>query len=378
MLSAAFISEAQAVVRVDTLPLYKLEITSLLPGPYGGQPDPTPFENWLSRLLRFFRTHRLDVLNEAQDCARLKILGQALEGRPHVYFWERYHQFQEQHEVWDFREAILDLRDRFLPRNPPLIAETQTRLGDPRMPSAQQPVRTIPNTCGASWAQGSPWSSLVSLHNDVHTESTASSHREGRSPVSPPRTSLSARSAPQHGETNEVRMPSCPICGRPLYIEDCPPEIWSAVHSIAGEGTPALISNSDMEYHSACSISNGTSAQSPKPDSQGSYGSCGDERYDPGRVSTYSYSLTLGYAQNLTIVPWPSEAPDPLAQAEGEPDWSDGTATGSQPPPYHEQDEYLEFHAHEEDMVWSSGSPQIPLEDHLEGEDSLAVICDSY
>ena len=378
MLSAAFTSEAQVAVRIDTLPLYKSGIKSLLPAPYGGQPDPTSFENWLSHLLGFFRTHQLVVLNEAQDRARLEILGQALEGRPHVYFWERYQQFQEQYEVWDFQDAILDLRDRFLSKNTPPIAANQTRLGDPRTPSAQQPARTVPNVCGASWAQRSPWSSLVSLHNDVHTESTASSHGEGRSPVSPARASLSAKSASQHKETNEVSMLSCPICGRPLYIEDCPPETWNAVHSIADEGTPAPMSDADTEYHFSCAIYDGRSAQSPEPDSQGLYGSCGDERYDPGGVSTYSYSLYSGSTRNLTIVPRHSEAPDPSAQTEGEPDWSDGTATGGPPPPNHEHDEYLEFHAHEEDMVWSSGSPQIPLEDHLEGEDSSAMICDDY
>ena len=83
------------------------------------------FEDWLSLLLGFFRTHHLDVLNEAQDCAHLKILGQALEGHPHIYFWEHYQQFQEQHEAWDFWEAILDLCDHFLSRNTPLIAETR-------------------------------------------------------------------------------------------------------------------------------------------------------------------------------------------------------------------------------------------------------------
>ena len=111
---------------------------------------------------------------------------------------------------------------------------------------------------------------------------------------------------------------------------------------------------------------------------QGSYGNCGDGRYGPDGVKAYSYSFYSGSTQNLTIVPQPSEAPDPSAQAEGEPDWSDGTATESPPPPYHENDEYLEHNSHEEAMVWSSGSPQIPLEDHLEGEDSSAVICDSY
>ena len=376
MLSVALISEAQAAIRVDTIPLHRIGIKSLLPVPYRGQPDQTLFEDWLSLLFGFFRTHRLDVLNEAQDRACLEILGQALEGHPHIYFWERYQQFQEQHEVWDFWEAILDLRDRFISKNTPIPA-TQTRLGGPRTSSAQQPVCTIPSVRGASWAHGSPWSSLVSLHNDVHTESTASLHGEGRSPVSPPYMSLSAKLASQHRETNLIRITSCPICGGPLYIKDCPPESCSAGCSIADEGTPAPMSDADTEYHLSCVTYDGTSAQLPEPDSQGSYGSCGDEQYDPGGDSTYSYSLYSGPTQNWTIAPQSSEAPDPSAQAEGEPDWLDGTATES-PPPYHENDEYLEHNAHEAAMVWSSGSPQIPLEDHLEGEDPSAMFCDDY
>ena len=90
MLSVALISEAEAAVRVDTIPLHKLGIESLLLAPYRGQPDPTSFEDWLSRLLGFFRIHHLDVLNEAQDRTRLEILGRALKGSPRIYFWESY------------------------------------------------------------------------------------------------------------------------------------------------------------------------------------------------------------------------------------------------------------------------------------------------
>ena len=122
MLSAAFISEAQATVHVDTLPLYKLGIKLSLPAPYGGQPDPTSFENWLSRILGFFRIHHLDMLNKAQDRTHLEVLGRALKGSPLIYFWERYQRFMGQCEVWDFREAILDLRDRYLYKEAPFIA----------------------------------------------------------------------------------------------------------------------------------------------------------------------------------------------------------------------------------------------------------------
>ena len=57
MLSVALISEAQATIRVDTIPLHRIGIKLLLPVPYRGQPDQTLFEDWLSLLLRFFRTH---------------------------------------------------------------------------------------------------------------------------------------------------------------------------------------------------------------------------------------------------------------------------------------------------------------------------------
>ena len=122
MLSVAFIDEDQAAGRVNTVPLHKLGIKSTLPKAYEGQPDQTTFESWLSLLLGFFRIHQLDVLNEVQDRARLEILGQALKEGAHLYFQERHQKIQEQGEVWDFREAILDLRDRYLYKNTPFIA----------------------------------------------------------------------------------------------------------------------------------------------------------------------------------------------------------------------------------------------------------------
>jgi hypothetical protein len=122
MLSVAFVSEAQAAGHVDTVPLHKLGIKSTLPKAYEGQSDQTSFENWLSLLLGFFRIHQLDVLNEVQDRARLEILGQALKDSAHTYFRERHQKFLEQGELWDFREAILDLRDRYLYKNTPFMA----------------------------------------------------------------------------------------------------------------------------------------------------------------------------------------------------------------------------------------------------------------
>ena len=122
MLSVAFMNEAQAAGRVDTVPLHKLGIKAALPKPYEGQPDQTSFENWLSLLLGFFRIHQLDVLSEAQDRARLEILGQALKDKAHTFFRERHQKLLEQGEAWDFREAILDLRDRYLYRNTPFVA----------------------------------------------------------------------------------------------------------------------------------------------------------------------------------------------------------------------------------------------------------------
>ena len=103
-------------------------------------------------------------------------------------------------------------------------------------------------------------------------------------------------------------------------------------------------------------------AQSPESGHQGLSGNCGNERYDTGAVRRYLYSVYSGPTQNLAIVPQPSEAPDPSAQAEGEPHWPDGTATESPPPPYHEHDKYLVHHAHGEEMVRSFGSPQTLLE----------------
>ena len=122
MLSVVFISEEQAAARAETVPLHKLGIKSSLPKAYEGQPDQTVFENWLSLLLGFFRIHQLDVLNEVQDRARLEILGQPLKDNAHTFFREHYQKILEQGELWDFREAILDLRDRYLYKNTPFVA----------------------------------------------------------------------------------------------------------------------------------------------------------------------------------------------------------------------------------------------------------------
>ena len=465
MLSAAFISKAQAAVRVDTLPLYKLGIKSLLPAPYGGQPDPTLFENWLSRLLGFFRIHHLDVLNEAQDRTRLEVLGRALKGSPRIYFWERYQRFMEQREVWDFREAILDLRDRYLYKNAPLIAACkfattiqgnrnvqalyddlttqaacmieypsdyhfrirfmlalrpevleyitkfrgvsaeestltqiraaceayecsnrysrqlsaiQTRLGGARTSSVQQPVHTIPNVRGASWTRGPAQSCSQSLHDDAYTGSTAPSHEEGQSLMTPPRTTLSAKPASQHEEATDIHTPSCNICGGPHYTEHCPPETWSSVASIVDQGPPVPTSGSYSEYYSVGSIPNGKDALSPESGHQGLYDDCGNGEYDLGGLEAYADSLESGSTQSQDVIPQPGGAPDPSAQAEGEPDWSEGAATGSPPPPYHEHDEYLVHHAHEEEMVQSFGSPQTLLEVHLDGEDFSAMVRGDY
>jgi len=118
----AFISEAQAAGRTDTVPLHKLGIKSPMPKAYEGQSDQTSFENWLSLLLGFFRIHQLDVLNEVQDRACLEILGQSLKDSRHTYFREKHQKLLEQGEVWDFREAILDLRDRYLYKSTPFVA----------------------------------------------------------------------------------------------------------------------------------------------------------------------------------------------------------------------------------------------------------------
>ena len=90
MLSVVFIDEDQAAGQLNTTPIHKLGIKLSLPKAYEGQPDQTAFENWLSLLLRFFRIHQLDILNEAQDHARLEILGQSLKEGAHTYFQECY------------------------------------------------------------------------------------------------------------------------------------------------------------------------------------------------------------------------------------------------------------------------------------------------
>jgi hypothetical protein len=123
MLASSFIDEATAAGRMGhTVPVHKLGIKTGLPKCYEGDPEPVTFENWLSLLLGFFRIHQLDVLNEGQDRTRLEILGQALAGKAHTYFRERFGSFLERGETWDFREAILDLRERYLYKSTPFSA----------------------------------------------------------------------------------------------------------------------------------------------------------------------------------------------------------------------------------------------------------------
>lgn len=123
MLRSNFIDEATAAGRMGhTIPVHKLGIKTGLPKCYKGEPDPTVFENWLSLLLGFFRIHQLDVLNEGQDRTHLEILGQALKEKAHTFFRERMGQLLEQGVNWDFREAILDLKDCYLYKSTPFTA----------------------------------------------------------------------------------------------------------------------------------------------------------------------------------------------------------------------------------------------------------------
>jgi len=69
------------------------------------------------------------------------------------------------------------------------------------------------------------------------------------------------------------------------------------------------------------------------------------------------------------------EAPEPSARIRGEHIQMKDNATEATPPPSHKLRERI---AHEEDMAWSSGSPPVPLEVHLEGEDFLVVIRGAY
>ena len=52
----------------------------------------------------------------------MEILGQALKDKAHTYFRERMGQFMEQGASWNFREAILDLKDRYLYKSTPFTA----------------------------------------------------------------------------------------------------------------------------------------------------------------------------------------------------------------------------------------------------------------
>ena len=115
MLASSFIDKATAAGCMGhTVLVHKLSIKTSLLKCYEGDSDPVAFENWILLLLGFFRIHQLDILNEGQDRTRLEILGQALVGKAHTYFQEQFGSFLECGETWDFREAVLNLRECYL------------------------------------------------------------------------------------------------------------------------------------------------------------------------------------------------------------------------------------------------------------------------
>ncbi|HEY6411557.1 MAG TPA: zinc finger CCHC domain-containing protein, partial [Ktedonobacteraceae bacterium] len=102
--------------------LAKLGIKLSLPDAYKGASNTEQFEEWLGRLLRWFRTYGLDEDTPDMDEVRCQVLGQAVKGKVSS-FLQRYQDEQEARRLpMDFKSVILAIQDRFLYRSTALDA----------------------------------------------------------------------------------------------------------------------------------------------------------------------------------------------------------------------------------------------------------------
>lgn len=102
--------------------MQKLGVKVALPEAYDGGSDLEAFENWLTQLVNWLRMYRLDEESVLMNEARINILSQALKGKAVSYFRQRMDDHRDNGTEWDFRDAILDIKDRFLHKSTALSA----------------------------------------------------------------------------------------------------------------------------------------------------------------------------------------------------------------------------------------------------------------
>ena len=98
----------------------------------------------------------------------------------------------------------------------------------------------------------------MSFDDDKYTRLIASSHKEGQSMMTSPRTTLrldlSAKTASQYEGTAGFHAVISFIFEGLHYIRYCPHENWDAVDWMTGEGNLAPMSDADSECHSSSLI----------------------------------------------------------------------------------------------------------------------------
>lgn len=109
----------------ETPILTKLGVRLALPDNYKGQANLEVFEDWLSKLLDWFRNYRLNVNSNAQDTVRLNILGSNLSDVASSFFRDSRSHYRQLGEEFSFGFAVLLLRNRFLHRSTAMDAADQ-------------------------------------------------------------------------------------------------------------------------------------------------------------------------------------------------------------------------------------------------------------
>jgi hypothetical protein len=122
MLDQAFVTPEYTACRGESLLLTKMGVKIPLPGVYSGSKDVEEFENWLAKLIGWFQMHQLDVLVPEMNIVRVQLLSQSLDGKAITYYHHQIDDYWYSNKYWDFQDAILDLRDRFLHKSTALTA----------------------------------------------------------------------------------------------------------------------------------------------------------------------------------------------------------------------------------------------------------------
>ena len=102
--------------------LAKLGIKLGLPDPYDGASNTEEFEEWLGRLIRWFRTYSLDEKTPEMDEVRCQVLGQAVKGKAASFLQRHQDELDARGRTLTFDAAIRAIRDRFLYRSTALDA----------------------------------------------------------------------------------------------------------------------------------------------------------------------------------------------------------------------------------------------------------------